>query len=74
MLVTEWHELRTPGLRAAQATLMRARVLFDGRNVWQPNEARAPGFTYYGIGRRGYRATCEVDDITRASASARTAR
>ena len=26
-------------------------VLFDGRNVWDPAELRALGFTYYGIGR-----------------------
>ena len=31
--------------------MMRATVLFDGRNVWSPDEARAAGFAYYGIGR-----------------------
>jgi UDPglucose 6-dehydrogenase len=31
---------------------MRAPVLFDGRNVWDPGELRALGFTYYGIGRQ----------------------
>ncbi len=50
VLVTEWHELRQPDL-ARLAELMRTRVLFDGRNVWPREEARAAGFTYYGIGR-----------------------
>jgi UDPglucose 6-dehydrogenase len=50
VLVTEWHELRHPDL-ARLASLMRGRALFDGRNVWSPNEARQAGFTYFGIGR-----------------------
>jgi UDPglucose 6-dehydrogenase len=25
--------------------------VFDGRNVWNPAELRAAGFTYYGVGR-----------------------
>ena len=50
VLVTEWHELPRPRLRRASAR-MRAPVLFDGRNVWDPDEPRALGFTYYGIGR-----------------------
>jgi UDPglucose 6-dehydrogenase len=50
VLVTEWHELRHPDL-ARLASMMRGRALFDGRNVWSPTEARAAGFTYFGIGR-----------------------
>jgi UDPglucose 6-dehydrogenase len=49
-LVTEWHELRHPDLERL-ASQMRGRALFDGRNVWPPSEARAAGFTYFGIGR-----------------------
>jgi UDPglucose 6-dehydrogenase len=26
-------------------------VVFDGRNVWDPEEMRAAGFAYYGMGR-----------------------
>ncbi len=51
-LVTEWHELRNPDF-ARLAKLLRERVLFDGRNVWDADEARALGFRYHGIGRRG---------------------
>ena len=50
-LVTEWHSLRTVDF-ARLATLMRGRVLVDGRNVWPAAEARAAGFRYFGIGRR----------------------
>ncbi|HVJ94278.1 MAG TPA: nucleotide sugar dehydrogenase, partial [Labilithrix sp.] len=50
VLVTEWHELRDPDLSRLKAT-MRTPVLVDGRNVWPITEARAEGFTYYGIGR-----------------------
>jgi hypothetical protein len=49
VLVTEWHELRQPDL--ARLAHMRTRVLFDGRNVWSAEDARAHGFIYYGIGR-----------------------
>ena len=31
---------------------MRSAHLFDGRNIWEPAEVRALGFTYDGIGRR----------------------
>jgi UDPglucose 6-dehydrogenase len=50
VLVTEWHELRNPDF-ARLKSVMKSPVLFDGRNVWVPEEARAAGFTYYGIGR-----------------------
>lgn len=50
VLVTEWHELRNPEFARLKAA-MKAPVLFDGRNVWSPDEARAAGFTYFGIGR-----------------------
>jgi UDPglucose 6-dehydrogenase len=49
-LVTEWHEFRRPNFDRLKS-LMRQPVLFDGRNVWNPAELRANGFTYYGMGR-----------------------
>jgi len=50
VLVTEWHEFRRPSFERLKA-MMRHPVIFDGRNVWNPAELRAAGFTYYGIGR-----------------------
>jgi UDPglucose 6-dehydrogenase len=49
-LVTEWNEFRQPDW-GRLASLMKGRVLFDGRNVWDRGRARAAGFTCYGVGR-----------------------
>jgi UDPglucose 6-dehydrogenase len=50
VLVTEWHELRSPDYRKLRER-MRGNALFDGRNQWSPDAARREGFIYYGIGR-----------------------
>ncbi|HJZ86752.1 MAG TPA: UDP-glucose/GDP-mannose dehydrogenase family protein [Polyangia bacterium] len=50
-LMTEWHEFRRPNFERMRK-LMAQPVLFDGRNLWEPEYVRALGFTYYGIGRR----------------------
>ena len=49
-LVTEWHEFRRPSFERLK-TLLKQPVIFDGRNIWNPTELRAAGFTYYAIGR-----------------------
>jgi UDPglucose 6-dehydrogenase len=49
-LVTEWHEFREPDF-AKMRKLMRTPVVFDGRNVYNREQMRALGFTYYSIGR-----------------------
>jgi UDPglucose 6-dehydrogenase len=53
-LVTEWRDYRRPNFERL-AAVMRGKVVFDGRNVWEPADVRAAGLTYYGIGR-GQRA------------------
>jgi UDPglucose 6-dehydrogenase len=50
VLVTEWHEFRRPEF-ARLRERMRGEALFDGRNVWNAEEARRAGFHYYAIGR-----------------------
>jgi UDPglucose 6-dehydrogenase len=50
VLVTEWHQFRRPDFRRLRG-LMQEPSLFDGRNVWDPDEVRALGFRYHGIGR-----------------------
>jgi UDPglucose 6-dehydrogenase len=50
-LMTEWHQFRRPNFQRLKG-LMAEPVLFDGRNVWDAEEVRGVGFTYYGIGRR----------------------
>jgi len=50
VLVTEWHDYRRPSFDRLKS-LMRSPVIFDGRNVWSPDELRTAGFTCYGMGR-----------------------
>jgi UDPglucose 6-dehydrogenase len=50
VLCTEWHQFRRPNFKRLK-DLLKQPVLFDGRNVWEPKDVRALGFTYYGIGR-----------------------
>ena len=50
VIVTEWKEFRSPDLERMK-TLMRTAVIFDGRNILDPREARDAGFEYSGIGR-----------------------
>jgi UDPglucose 6-dehydrogenase len=49
-IVTEWSEFRTPDF-ARIRKLMRAPVIFDGRNLFSPEQMTQLGFTYYSIGR-----------------------
>jgi len=50
VVVTEWPEVRALDWAAA-GERMRGRVVIDGRNVLDPEEMRALGFAYEGIGR-----------------------
>jgi UDPglucose 6-dehydrogenase len=31
---------------------MKQKIIFDGRNIYDPSEIRKYGFVYFGIGRR----------------------
>jgi UDPglucose 6-dehydrogenase len=50
-LVTEWNEFKFLNLERVRA-LMRRPVVFDGRNVWEPERMRRVGFEYHSIGRK----------------------
>ncbi|MBN2349804.1 MAG: UDP-glucose/GDP-mannose dehydrogenase family protein [Bacteroidales bacterium] len=50
VLITEWNEFRVPNYKIL-SKLMNTKVIFDGRNIYDPEEVREYGFTYYGIGR-----------------------
>ncbi len=50
-LLTEWNEFKFMNLDRIRA-LLRRPVVFDGRNVWEPERMRRLGFEYYSIGRR----------------------
>ena len=50
VIVTEWQEFREPDF-ARVKKLMRAPVIFDGRNIYQREQMKTLGFTYFSIGR-----------------------
>jgi len=49
-VVTEWNTFREPDFDRMKR-LLRAPVVFDGRNVYSPEQMRNLGFTYFSIGR-----------------------
>jgi UDPglucose 6-dehydrogenase len=49
-IITEWSEFREPDY-ARMKKVMRSPVIFDGRNIYNPDQIRAQGFTYYSMGR-----------------------
>jgi UDPglucose 6-dehydrogenase len=50
IVVTEWPEFRTADFTKIK-TALRAPVIFDGRNIYRPEEMRELGFYYESIGR-----------------------
>jgi len=50
-LMTEWAEFHLPDF-SKMNDLMRGKVIFDGRNIYDPAEIKRHGFVYFGIGRR----------------------
>jgi UDPglucose 6-dehydrogenase len=50
IVVTEWNEFRFPDFDRIKRSL-RQPVVFDGRNVYQPESMAELGFEYYSIGR-----------------------
>jgi UDPglucose 6-dehydrogenase len=50
VIATEWNEFREPDF-ARMRRLMKAPVIFDGRNIYSPEQMKAQGFTYYSVGR-----------------------
>jgi UDPglucose 6-dehydrogenase len=51
LVVTEWNEFREPDF-IKMKRVMKAPVIFDGRNLYNPQPLRALGFTYSSIGRQ----------------------
>jgi UDPglucose 6-dehydrogenase len=50
IIVTEWKEFRSPDFDAIKVTLKQP-VIFDGRNLYDPQLVRGMGFEYFAIGR-----------------------
>jgi UDPglucose 6-dehydrogenase len=50
IVVTEWQAFRSPDFDAIKQALNEP-VIFDGRNIYEPERLKAEGFAYYAIGR-----------------------
>src|SRR5690606_24207524 len=50
LIVTEWQQFRSPDFDLIRGKL-RQPVIFDGRNLYNPDLMRRFGFQYYGVGR-----------------------
>jgi UDPglucose 6-dehydrogenase len=50
LVVTEWNEFREPDFDRMKR-LMKKPTIFDGRNIYDPQQIRALGFSYSSIGR-----------------------
>jgi len=50
VLVTEWNEFRALNYKVLER-LLKNKLFFDGRNIYDPVEMKEFGYTYYSIGR-----------------------
>ncbi|MFA6901903.1 MAG: UDP-glucose/GDP-mannose dehydrogenase family protein [Gallionellaceae bacterium] len=50
IIVTEWKAFKSPDFDVVKAKLKSA-IIFDGRNLFEPNDIKALGIEYCGIGR-----------------------
>jgi UDPglucose 6-dehydrogenase len=54
IVVTEWPEFRMPNFRVLEK-LLKSKIIFDGRNIYEPEDMKELKFTYYSIGRKTVR-------------------
>ena len=52
IVATEWNEFKNLDLESIKSS-MKQPVIFDGRNIYDPEKMHLNGFTYHGMGR-GY--------------------
>ena len=51
LVVTEWNEFRNPDF-ALMKSKLKQPLVFDGRNIFEPDKMKELGFAYYSIGRK----------------------
>ncbi len=51
LICTEWNEFRNPDFEILR-TRLTSPVIFDGRNIFDPEKMKMIRFTYFGIGRK----------------------
>jgi UDPglucose 6-dehydrogenase len=74
IIATEWRQFRSPDYDLLRREL-KTPVIFDGRNMYDPDRVAGEGFTYYGIGLQSVAARAsqdrtEIDIAALMSASA----
>jgi len=50
VILTEWNEFKQTDLKKVKK-LLKSPVIFDGRNIYQPQVMKKLGFEYYSVGR-----------------------
>ncbi len=55
VVCTDWDEFKSPDFERLGAA-MKQRVIFDGRNLYRPQQIRQHGFAYYSVGRAAMKA------------------
>ena len=50
VICTEWQQFRAPDFDEMEAR-MRSKIIFDGRNLYQPHKLHAEGWGYLSVGR-----------------------
>jgi len=55
-VVTEWKEFRSPDFQAIRARL-KTPAVFDGRNLYDPEDMKRAGLEYYPVGRAAARSS-----------------
>ena len=56
VIATEWSVFRTPDFERI-GSLMKNKIVFDGRNVYDPHRMEQLGFTYFSMGRNPIKAS-----------------
>ncbi len=51
LIVTEWPQFRTPDFERMES-LLKNKVIFDGRNLYELPQMQELGYTYYSVGRK----------------------
>jgi UDPglucose 6-dehydrogenase len=59
LILTEWKNFHNPDFEAMK-TSMRSAVIFDGRNLYNPEALQQIGIAYHGVGRRNALALAPV--------------
>lgn len=62
LIVTEWPMFRTPDFDKMNNSL-KNKVVFDGRNLFEPAQMQELGYTYYSIGRKAVGVTAKQESL-----------